>query len=196
MPFIDIARAVYAYSPQSSDELAISENDFLYVVEKGGDDWWRVKKKVDGDDDGPVGLVPRNYLEDVSPVERNADCQVAPISTTRTLYDYAAQTDEELSFPADVAIEIFDKDDPDWFLVRLKGANREWEYGFVPSNYLDDGEVESAAKLPSVLPAGRPDSLDEGRPLTPEIEGDEDDRDGVEEPISPSNAVVCSSFNG
>jgi hypothetical protein len=65
MPFIDIARAIYAYTATSTDELNIEENDLLYVLEKGEDDWWKVKKKVEGDDDGPVGLVPRNYLEDV-----------------------------------------------------------------------------------------------------------------------------------
>jgi hypothetical protein len=65
MPFIDVARAIYAYTGASTDELSIDEHDLLYVLEKGDDDWWKVKKKVDGDDDGPVGLVPRNYLEDV-----------------------------------------------------------------------------------------------------------------------------------
>ena len=66
MPFIDIARATYTYSPQSNDELFIEEEDLLYVLEKGEDDWWKVKKKVAGDDDGPIGLVPRNYLENVN----------------------------------------------------------------------------------------------------------------------------------
>jgi len=65
MPFIDVARALFAYAPQSSDELQIQEDDLLYVLAKGDDDWWRVKKKVEGDDDGPVGLVPQNYLEQV-----------------------------------------------------------------------------------------------------------------------------------
>jgi actin cytoskeleton-regulatory complex protein SLA1 len=111
--------------------------------------------------------------------------KVTPISSTRTLYDYTAQTEEELSFSADLTVEIYDKDDADWFLVGLKQGDST-EYGFVPSNYLDDGEVESAAKLPSVIPAGRPDSLDERRPITPPPL-DEDERD---EPISPSNAVL------
>ena len=55
---------------------------------------------------------------------------------------------------------------------------------------MDDGEVESAAKLPSVLPAGRPESLDERRPLTPPMQEDEE----REEPISPSNAVDPLSY--
>jgi hypothetical protein len=93
---------------------------------------------------------------------------VTPLSSTRTLYDYTAQTEEELSFSADVSVEIYDKDDPDWFLVRLKTSETgNWQFGFVPSNYLDDGEIESAAKLPSVLPMGRPASIDERRPITP-----------------------------
>lgn len=90
-----------------------------------------------------------------------------------------------MSFSADLTVQIFDKDDADWFLVKVKDSSSQ-EYGFVPSNYLDDGEVESAAKLPSVLPAGRPDSLDERRPLTPPPQEDEEQPD---EPISPSNAV-------
>jgi hypothetical protein len=115
--------------------------------------------------------------------------QIVPISSTRTLYDYTAQTEEELSFSADLTVEIFDKDDPDWFLVRVIGTGHDSEYGFVPSNYLDDGEVESAAKLPSVLPAIRPDSLDERRPLTPPPQ----EEASSPEPISPSNAVhlIC-----
>jgi actin cytoskeleton-regulatory complex protein SLA1 len=67
MSFIDIARAVYAYTAASTDELNINEGDLLYVLEKGEDDWWKVKQKVEGDDDGPVGLVPHNYLEEVHP---------------------------------------------------------------------------------------------------------------------------------
>lgn len=66
MPFIDVARALFAYAPQSNDELQIHEDDLVYVVSKGDDDWWKVKKKVAGDDDGPVGLVPQNYLEPVT----------------------------------------------------------------------------------------------------------------------------------
>ena len=65
MSFIDISRAIYAYTAASADELSIEENNLLYVLEKGDDDWWKVKKKVEGDDDGPIGLVPRNYLVQV-----------------------------------------------------------------------------------------------------------------------------------
>jgi hypothetical protein len=48
--------------------LEIREGDLLYVLEKSAeDDWWKAKKKADRDDDDePEGLVPNNYVEEVS----------------------------------------------------------------------------------------------------------------------------------
>ena len=67
MGFLGIYRAIYDYAPQGESELAITEGDILYVLEKSGeDDWWRAKKKASGDDDDePVGLIPNNYIEEV-----------------------------------------------------------------------------------------------------------------------------------
>lgn len=68
MVFLGIYRAVYDYAPRSDNELAIAEGDLLFVIEKSGeDDWWRAKKKAENEDeDEPEGLVPNNYLEEVS----------------------------------------------------------------------------------------------------------------------------------
>jgi len=67
MGFLGVYKALYDYAPQSDGELAITEGDLLFVLEKGGeDDWWRAKKKASGDDDDePVGLIPNNYIEEV-----------------------------------------------------------------------------------------------------------------------------------
>jgi hypothetical protein len=67
MGFLGVYKAVYDYVPQGESELAITEGDILYVLEKSGeDDWWRAKKKAKGDDDDePVGLIPNNYIEEV-----------------------------------------------------------------------------------------------------------------------------------
>jgi len=69
MVFLGVYRAVYDYTPQGEGELAITEGDILYLLEKSGeDDWWRAKKKASGDDDDePVGLIPSNYIEEVRP---------------------------------------------------------------------------------------------------------------------------------
>lgn len=68
MVFLGIYRALYDYVPQSENELAIAEGDVLMVLEKSAeDDWWKAKKKgSDDDDEEPEGLIPNNYIEEVS----------------------------------------------------------------------------------------------------------------------------------
>lgn len=68
MGFLGVYKAIYDYEPRDDGELAISEGDLLYVLEKNDDDgWWKAKKKAGPDeDDEPMGLVPNNYVEQVS----------------------------------------------------------------------------------------------------------------------------------
>lgn len=67
MGFAGVYRAVYDYTPQAEGELAIEENDILYILENNADDgWWKAKKKAGTEDeDEPIGLVPGNYVEQV-----------------------------------------------------------------------------------------------------------------------------------
>lgn len=68
MVFISICTALYDYTPQSDNELAIQEGELIYVLEKSTeDDWWKAKKRAPSEDDEePVGLIPCNYVEEVS----------------------------------------------------------------------------------------------------------------------------------
>lgn len=68
MGFLGVYSAVYDYQPQGEGELEIREGDLLYVLEKSSeDDWWKAKKKAEQEDeDEPEGLVPNNYVEEVS----------------------------------------------------------------------------------------------------------------------------------
>lgn len=123
MVFVGIYRAVYDYEPQSSNELALSEGDILMVLEKSSDDdWWKAKKKGrEDEEDEPEGLIPNNYIE-----------EAGPVAQAKALYDYARQTDEELSFKEDALLDVYDTTDPDWTLVGV-----ESDYGFAPANYIE-----------------------------------------------------------
>lgn len=69
MGFLGVYTAAYDYEPRAEGELAITEGDVLYVLDKGDNDgWWKAKKKAGAEDeDEPVGLVPNNYIEEVCP---------------------------------------------------------------------------------------------------------------------------------
>lgn len=68
MVFLGIYRALYDYEPQSSNEIALTEGDILMVLEKSTeDDWWKAKKKGrEEDEEEPEGLIPNNYIQEVS----------------------------------------------------------------------------------------------------------------------------------
>ncbi|CCH47086.1 Actin cytoskeleton-regulatory complex protein [Wickerhamomyces ciferrii] len=143
MSFLGVYKALYAYAPQSAEELAIDENDILYLLETSDvDDWWTVKKRVVGADaEEPVGLVPSNYIEP-------ADF----IGSASALFDYDRQTEEELTFKEGDKFQVYDDKDPDWILVNKNNQ----EFGFVPSNYIEmslGGASTSAVAPPPSHPA-------------------------------------------
>ncbi|KAK2740393.1 cytoskeletal protein binding protein [Myotisia sp. PD_48] len=142
MGFTGIFTALYDYAPQGENELGITEGDLLYVLDKGSDDgWWKAKKKTTAvDTEEPVGLIPHNYVQEAQPIQK-----------ARSLYDYTRQTDEEVSFPENAELLVFDTSDPDWTLV-----NVDSDYGFAPSNYIEllgeEVPADDAPEQPPTLP--------------------------------------------
>ncbi|SCU93755.1 LADA_0G04742g1_1 [Lachancea dasiensis] len=149
--FLGIYKAIYQYEPQSEEELALEEDDLLYLLQKSDiDDWWSVKKRVIGSDaEEPVGLVPNNYIE-----------PAGVTSTAKALFDYpeVQNADEEIAFNENDIFDIYDSRDPDWILCRLQ---RTGECGFVPGNYIEEmsgiasagaGIGAGAATVPAAIP--------------------------------------------
>ncbi|KAH0829290.1 Actin cytoskeleton-regulatory complex protein sla1 [Fonsecaea pedrosoi] len=173
MGFVAICTAIYDYHPQSSGELEIKEGELLYILEKSSeDDWWRAKKKAAGDDDDePEGLIPNNYVEDAKPSH-----------TAKALYDYTRQTDEEVSFAEDTALNVYDTSDPDWTLVGVGD-----DYGFAPANYI---EISSSASAAPPAPPRSPSVRSRGysNPAVAEPEA-------PASPVSPARSVHSPAAN-
>lgn len=68
MVFLSLCTAIYDYAPQGDTELAIKEGELIYILEKSAeDDWWKAKKRAPGEaEDEPSGLIPNNYVQEVS----------------------------------------------------------------------------------------------------------------------------------
>ncbi|CDK27212.1 unnamed protein product [Kuraishia capsulata CBS 1993] len=136
--FLGVYKAIYDYQAQNDEELDLTENDLLYLLEKSEvDDWWKVKRRVVGSEaEEPQGLVPSNYIEPAQPV-----------STATALYDYDKQTEEEITFTEGATFDVYDTSDPDWILVGLDQA-----FGFVPANYIDIGGSTAAPAIAYPVP--------------------------------------------
>ncbi|RDA90419.1 hypothetical protein CP533_6963 [Ophiocordyceps camponoti-saundersi (nom. inval.)] len=168
MGFLGVYRAIYDYAPQADGELTIGDGDLLYILDKNDDDgWWKAKRKAGAtDEDEPEGFVPNNYVEPAT-----------ALSQARAIYEYTRQTDEELSFPEDALLDIFDTSDPDWIL-----AGHDDEYGFVPSNYIEVQTETGLAHTSSY--SGAPDLSKRSR--SGDISSKTDHRLSPESPESPS----------
>ncbi|KAG6014093.1 hypothetical protein E4U43_006933 [Claviceps pusilla] len=170
MGFLGVYTAAYDYEPRAEGELAITEGDVLYVLDKGDNDgWWKAKKKAGAEDeDEPVGLVPNNYIEE-APILKQA----------RAIYEYTRQTDEELSFPEEAILQVYDTSDPDWILVGLDD-----EYGFVPANYI---QLDQTTEIRDNPIAAASSSL----PLHPQsvVVSTELRTSSIPSPLSPTSAL-------
>ncbi|KAI9681210.1 MAG: cytoskeletal protein binding protein [Caeruleum heppii] len=178
MGFLGVCRAIYDYAPQTDQELAIADGDLLFVLEKSAEDeWWKAKKRAKGEeDDEPVGLIPKNYIEEAQPIHH-----------ARALYDYTRQTDEELSFAEEAALIVYDTSDPDWSLVGFNG-----DYGFVPSNY-----IELSDNAPDIVENDKaPPTPERSRQSYPTPEPDQPASPSSVDSPAPSPAAALAGIIG
>ncbi|KAG2232688.1 hypothetical protein INT48_006867, partial [Thamnidium elegans] len=127
MKYLDICSALYDYTAQNEEEISFKAQDVLYILEKEDPDWHKAQLKVPNAD-GPIGLIPANYIE-----------KIKPIATIKAIYDYQSRSAEELSFKEDELLTLYEKDDPDWFVVE----NSKGVIGIVPSNYVEETVSET-----------------------------------------------------
>ncbi|RDX55445.1 hypothetical protein OH76DRAFT_1396833 [Lentinus brumalis] len=138
--YLAVLRASYDYEPQADavDEIALKENQLLFLLERTDEDWWKVKIKPDSqEEDSPSGLVPSAYVE-----------LAEPIQVVKVLYDYDAAEPTELTVKEDEILDVYVQEE-DWLLVSSR--SEEGKIGYVPGNYVEetDGEGEAPAGAPA-----------------------------------------------
>ncbi|KAH7930078.1 hypothetical protein BV22DRAFT_1191549 [Leucogyrophana mollusca] len=127
--YLAVLKASYDYEPQSGDEIAVKEDQIVFLIEKTDDDWWKVKIKGETqDEDSPSGLVPSAYVE-----------QAEHTSLVKAIYDYDAAAPGELTIKEDDILLVFDREG-DWILVQSQQEGGK--AGFVPATYVEESTGE------------------------------------------------------
>lgn len=132
MAYVSLCKALYDYAATADDELSFTEDSFLYVLDAEDSEWWKAKLRgtdpsVEDDDNGPVGLVPANYVEEAE-----------PLRVSKALYDYGKQNDDELDIAENEILNVYETRG-EWLLVkRQDGGLPAGKLGFVPANYVDE----------------------------------------------------------
>lgn len=109
----------------------------MYILDKEDPDWYKAQLKVPANLDGPVGLIPANYIENAK-----------PIGAVKAIYDYSAQSEEELTLKEDEVYTLYEKDDPDWFIVEKANG----DIGLAPSNYVEETKETPQTKKVNSAP--------------------------------------------
>ena len=153
--------ALYDYSARDAEELNISKNEMLTVVDDSGT-WWRV-----GNDKGQTGLVPSNYVQvQASPpmgrsvlpsddphmyqqtdlmVSRNGPASLNVRAVAK--YKYQSTREDELSLEKGDEVIVMEKEADGWW--RGRSGTR---IGWFPFNYVEE------------LPDSAPSSSSSGGP--------------------------------
>lgn len=176
MAYVQLAKALYDYEAQAEDELTLKEDDVLYILEADDPEWYKAKVKSGAggpDDEGPVGLVPANYVEEAEPMR-----------LSRALYAYAAQNEDELDIAEDELLRVYETDGL-WLLVKKQGNDALGEggvgrLGYVPANYVDE--------VAAVDTGDAPDEVDEQ-----ELSHSTSAAPAAAIPFAPSARAVSSS---
>ncbi|CAG8523760.1 4631_t:CDS:10 [Paraglomus occultum] len=120
-------KSLYAFAGTGPDDLPFEAGTVFKAYpskeDKNPDWWFGIIEET-----GTKGWLPKNYVEDVT--------------EARVLYDYAAQTAEELTIKKDSVVIILDKSLGHWWKVEHEGAK-----GFVPANYVEEISSSSDSSL-------------------------------------------------
>lgn len=128
------AMALFAYEADGEDEISISPNEQLAVIQPDDNGWALVSKP----NTGQQGLVPATYIQiDQNSAGKKKGPEVTPrkgakkVTYVVALYDYVADGDDELSITAGQKIELLKGDDGGWTLGEVNGKS-----GLFPSSYV------------------------------------------------------------
>uniref|UniRef100_A0A667Z0L0 Osteoclast-stimulating factor 1 n=1 Tax=Myripristis murdjan TaxID=586833 RepID=A0A667Z0L0_9TELE len=124
----------YAYSPMNEDELELAVGEIIEIIREIEDGWWMGLKN------GKVGAFPSNFVKEIFVLSKVrpklADAVFSKEVLTeccQVMFDYKAQTDDELALKKGDIVMIISKETEDegWWEGELNGRR-----GFFPDNFV------------------------------------------------------------
>ncbi|XP_077447639.1 F-BAR and double SH3 domains protein 2-like isoform X2 [Stigmatopora argus] len=185
---------LYSYKASQPDELTIEECEILEVIDDGDmEDWVKARNRG-----GRVGYVPEKYLRlpssnsllsvlrslaaaadarsSSSSNSTEAESELpggdASVSLAKALYDYAGQTDDELSFPEGAVIRILSREtreDDGFWKGEFNGAVGVFPAVLVEELAPGPGPVPGEERAPAPSPSGPPRTPADSSPRSDDL---------------------------
>ncbi|XP_072178842.1 intersectin-1-like [Diadema setosum] len=152
----EIAKVLASYQATGTEQLSLEAGQLIMVRKKSPSGWWQGELQARGKK-RQMGWFPANYVKLMesggrltptpsdpskspnlglaapSQAEQRLTPGIDMVCQVITLYQYAKQNDDELSFQKGMVINVLNKDDPDWWRGELNGSE-----GVFPSNYVQE----------------------------------------------------------
>ncbi|KZO97097.1 hypothetical protein CALVIDRAFT_92966 [Calocera viscosa TUFC12733] len=131
------AKVAFTFQGSSSHELSVSEGETVTIVDPDdGTGWVEVRSAA-----GSSGLVPASYLKVLPPsngAKKRGPAPPPPVARgtkkVKALFDYEAQTADELDLEEGKTYELAEGGDKDQGWWEIRGSGKK---GLVPANYVE-----------------------------------------------------------
>lgn len=116
--------ALYDYSTEQIEDLSFKENDKIFLKRSVNEEW------LEGEINGKTGIFPMCFVRVVVPLPNKDDTGYRE-STMITLFDYHAQSWDDLELKEGALIRVIGEVDDNWLYGEYNGKE-----GQFPSNYV------------------------------------------------------------
>ncbi|XP_058485779.1 intersectin-2b isoform X2 [Solea solea] len=158
----EVCQVVRAYSSTGNGQLNLENGQLILILGKNASGWWLGELQARGKK-RQKGWFPAAHVKMLGPNSGKSTPAPQPVCQVIAIYDYAAANEDEMSFSKGQLINVFDKNDPDWWKGEINGVT-----GLFPTNYI---KMTTADCDPSQQWCADLNSLDSMSPLEKKRQG-------------------------
>ncbi|XP_043841581.1 intersectin-2 isoform X2 [Dromiciops gliroides] len=126
----EIAQVTSSYVASGAEQLSLSPGQLILILKKNPSGWWQGELQARGKK-RQKGWFPASHVKLLGPGSERGTPASQPVCQVIAMYDYIANNEDELNFSKGQLINVWNKDDVDWWQGEISGVS-----GLFPANYV------------------------------------------------------------
>ncbi|XP_010794292.1 intersectin-2-like [Notothenia coriiceps] len=126
----EIAQVMKAHPSTGPEQLNLENGQLILILGKNNSGWWLGELQARGKK-RQKGWFPSSNVKVLGSSSGKSTPAPQPVCQVIAIYDYIAANGDEMSFSKGQLINVFDKNNPDWWRGEINGVS-----GLFPINYV------------------------------------------------------------
>ncbi|XP_029281824.1 LOW QUALITY PROTEIN: intersectin-2-like [Cottoperca gobio] len=126
----EIAQVMRAHPATGPEQLNLENGQLILILGKNTSGWWLGELQARGKK-RQKGWFPAAHVKILGSNSGKSTPAPQPVCQVIAIYDYSAANGDEMSFSKGQLINVFDKNNPDWWKGEINGVT-----GLFPTNYI------------------------------------------------------------